>query len=748
MQFKRPVIRKTLASSYSGYNENTRRYGNSGFWLNSDSFSDHSVEQFRGSKVDTIRLAGYLKAVKNFVRIVTNSDDIAVEYSTKDNSYTNGKKVVLSSKIDDTGFDSTVGLALHEGSHCLLTDFNLCTSVLDHDGKPRHNSGIDPNVFQWGEAIEAALNMGTWDTSGTQYSSGSPFMKAVYSNLKWIKDILNIVEDRRIDNYIYTNAPGYRGYYEALYDRYFRNKHIDNVLAAGTYSDNTMDCYMFHICNFANPNRKLDTLPGLREIWNKLDLKNIGRLTSTADSLRLADEIYVLICKHLAEAPEEEQQGKGRGGDQGGESQPGEGGDSGADVNEDDNTTGSGPGLGEDSGNQQGTNKSESLSPAQLRDLEKAKELFRDNQRNFIDGKVKKSNLSKKDNDIVSVAAESNINYQSVGGNVFDDEGREWSLKKLNAIVLHGWDDKVVSAGFVDSFIHSGYKVWYAQKNKPLDEMGYYARYFAKEHEDVNNPVTLGIQLGTLLGKRLKTRDEERSLKTTRLDSGKIDKRLVAELGYGNSNVFAQVLHSVVTPSIVHISIDASGSMNGDKWDSAMKTAIAIAKAGTMISTLDVIISLRGTFDSHTGSASPMMWVVYDSRKQKFSAMIDRFKALRPNGSTPEGLCFEAIMKEVLKDANGKKAYMVNISDGEPAFSSADSYYHGYNAYYHTRKQVTTMQNAGIEVLSYFVEDSYTNEGTRSNFQLMYPKAASFIKCDNLAALSKTLNAMFERGVE
>jgi hypothetical protein len=601
--------------------------------------------------------------------------------------------------------------------------------------------------------------MGTWDTSNIQYSSGSPFMKAVYTNLKWIKDILNIVEDRRIDNYIYTNAPGYRGYYEALYDRYFRNKHIDNVLAAGTYSDNTMDCYMFHICNFANPNRKLDTLPGLREIWNKLDLKNIGRLTSTADSLRLADEIYVLICKHLAEAPEEEQQGKGRGGDQGGESQPGEGGDSGADVNEDDNTTGSGPGLGEDNGsdngsdngNQQDTNESESLSPAQKRDLEKAKEVFRDNQRNFIDGKVKKSNLTKKDNDIISVAAESNINYQSVGGNVFDDEGREWSLNKLNAIVLHGWDDKVVKAGFVDGFIHAGYKSWHEQKHKPADELSYYARLFQNDRiKDDDNSVTQGIQLGIQLGKRLKTRDEERSLKTTRLDSGKIDKRLVSELGYGNSNVFAQVLHSVVTPSIVHISIDASGSMNGGKWDSAMKTAVAIAKAGTMISTLDVIISLRGTYDPRNGSgaSSPMMWVVYDSRKQKFSTMIDRFKALAPNGSTPEGLCFEAIMKEVIKDANGKKAYMVNISDGEPAFSSNESYYHGHNAHYHTRKQVRTMQNAGIEVLSYFVEDSYTNEGTRSNFQIMYPKAASFIKCDNLAALSKTLNAMFERGVE
>ena len=36
-----------------------------------------------------------------------------------------------------------------------------------------------------------------------------------------IKNLCNIVEDRRIDNFIYTKAPGYREYYLKLYDFYF-----------------------------------------------------------------------------------------------------------------------------------------------------------------------------------------------------------------------------------------------------------------------------------------------------------------------------------------------------------------------------------------------------------------------------------------------------------------------------------------------------------------------------------------------
>lgn len=731
MQFKRPQINKTLVSrsSYSGYSDSSRRYGNSGFWLNSDSFNDHDTAQFQGSKVDVIRLGSYLRAIKNFVRIVTNSEDISVRYDSKDNSYTDGKTVVLSSKIDDTGFDSTVGLALHEGSHCLLTDFEYTKSLF--------------SPYSEGPVMTHPLfsEYASLDTKAMLY-------------LSWFKDILNIVEDRRIDNYIYTNAPGYRGYYEALYDRYFRNKSIDAVLNADTYSERTFECYMFHLCNIVNPNRKLDALPGLRDIWNTLDLKNIGRLKSTQDAAALAKEIFNIILANL-----DDQTANGNGNGNGNGSNNGSGddnGSSGADVNEDvndDNGNGGGEG-GEDEGpetDSAGFNESdrEPLTPKQKKELEKAKEVFNQDQRNFLNGSIKKTKLTNKDSERVKAVAESNVNYQSVGGTV-EGDNRQFNIGKTNAVVVHGWNDALVKAGFCNGFITSGYHYWFDNKTGAKDYSdAYYVKRIESEFNDPDNAVEAGIRLGILLGKRLKTRDEERSLKTTRLEAGKIDKRLIAELGYGNANVFSQVLHATVTPSIVHISLDASGSMGGDKWDSAIKTAVAIAKAATMISTLDVVISLRGTFSgAHYERNVPMVWVVYDSRKQNFNSMITRFKALAPNGSTPEGLCFEAILKEVIKDANGKSAYFINVSDGEPAYSGEGIHYSGDAAAYHTRKQVVTMQKSNIHILSYFVADHYTNEYTRSMFRIMYPNAATFIECSELNHLSKSLNQLFERGVE
>ena len=51
-----------------------------------------------------------------------------------------------------------------------------------------------------------------------------------------------------------------------------------------------------------------------------------------------------------------------------------------------------------------------------------------------------------------------------------------------------------------------------------------------------------GVRLGTMLGKKLQVRNDEKSTKFNRLASGKIDKRLIAELGFGNDSVFHKVM--------------------------------------------------------------------------------------------------------------------------------------------------------------------------------------------------------------
>ena len=249
--------------------------------------------------------------------------------------------------------------------------------------------------------------------------------------------------------------------------------------------------------------------------------------------------------------------------------------------------------------------------------------------------------------------------------------------------------------------------------------------------------------LGTLLGKRLKTRDEDRTLKTTRMETGRIDRRLVAELGFGNDRVFSQTIHNVVTPSIIHISLDASGSMSGDKWESAMKTAVAIAKAASMVKSLDCVISIRST-----QGQDPLMWVVYDSRKTSFAAAKEYFYGVHASGSTPEGLCYQAVLKDILAMSNGKDAYLINICDGEPGFSGNGFSYGGSEALEHTRKQVEMMRQAGVKVLSFFVSDSqFGLDRSRANHTKMYGKDAQVIDLNNLTQLSNSINKMFVRNV-
>ena len=82
---------------------------NSSFWMDDtygrrtsifDGWDDEDVE-VKKPAVDTIALAAYRRSVANFVNIVTGRNDIPVTFNSGEDSYTDGKKVVISSSIKD-----------------------------------------------------------------------------------------------------------------------------------------------------------------------------------------------------------------------------------------------------------------------------------------------------------------------------------------------------------------------------------------------------------------------------------------------------------------------------------------------------------------------------------------------------------------------------------------------------------------------------------------------------------------------
>ena len=122
---------------------------NSSFWYNdfeTDDIIINNLSDTEKKSLDLYKLASSKRAISNFVNIVTN-ESIPVKFKERGDSYTDGKSVVIGSKIEQPkDFDVAVGLALHEGSHIKLSDFKLLNDL--YNLIPTHISeGLLRKVF-------------------------------------------------------------------------------------------------------------------------------------------------------------------------------------------------------------------------------------------------------------------------------------------------------------------------------------------------------------------------------------------------------------------------------------------------------------------------------------------------------------------------------------------------------------------------------------------------------------------------
>ena len=60
--------------------------------------------------------------------MILTGQNIPVKFQGSD-SYTDGKTITISSNINEKNFDPTVGLALHEASHILKSDFDFLKNL-------------------------------------------------------------------------------------------------------------------------------------------------------------------------------------------------------------------------------------------------------------------------------------------------------------------------------------------------------------------------------------------------------------------------------------------------------------------------------------------------------------------------------------------------------------------------------------------------------------------------------------------
>jgi hypothetical protein len=181
--------------------------------------------------------------------------------------------------------------------------------------------------------------------------------------------------------------------------------------------------------------------------------------------------------------------------------------------------------------------------------------------------------------------------------------------------------------------------------------------------------------------------------------------------------------------------------MSGDKWNKAMTSCVAMIKACDMAGNIDVVVSIRATHGHDTDV--PLILVAYDSRKDKLVKVKNLFSALDVSGTTPEGLCFEAIEKDLIPGNSNQDSYFINFSDGQPWYSNKEIRYSGREAESHTRKMIGNMRAKGISVLSYFIGGDYESGRDNEAFTNMYGKDAEFIVPTNMMSVAKTMNKKF-----
>lgn len=693
----------------------------SSFWYDEHDFDETIVySSISESAVDTIkkyRLSSARKAISNFVSIATGKN-IPVRFETK-NSYTDGDTVTISGDVDSPEkFDVGVGLALHEGSHILLSDFKLLQKMNSLIPQELKDKALTKNINAW------AVN-------------------------DHIKNLCNIVEDRRIDNFIYTKAPGYREYYLKLYDFYFNDKIVDKALKDGEYTNEDIESYMFRLINLVNSNTTLGALKGLRKIYGMIDLKNIGRLKSTKEVLDLCYEIYDVILDNIevqetGNQTQEGQQGEGgEGGEEGDgnaqnmegdsdeENSGGSGMSSSADGGEPmdgsddgsgkDGESGDGKESDKDSDGGNASNKKPSnLSATQKRQLDKAIK----KQKDFLDGKLKKKTITKQlESEITSVDSQG-AEITHVADNFTNGHGKN---KGVDVIIIKNLTKQMMESNtFHMAYCSTNWKTNEKELRRNLSESDFLQ----------------AETMGTVMGKKLQVRNESRETIFNRQLVGRMDKRMISSLGFGNEHVFFTKEIDAYKKANLHISVDASGSMSGTKWRKTMTNVVALAKAVSMIPNLEIQISFRTT-----SGELPYIVIAYDSRVDKFIKVKTLFQYLRPGGTTPEGLAFEGVMKQMVGSTTDVESYFLNISDGEPYFHGKGYNYQGYYASKHTKKMVDKIEAMGIKVMSYFVSeysgDVDATSGSGKVFKDCYGRAANYINVTNVNEVVRTMNKLF-----
>ena len=284
---------------------------------------------------------------------------------------------------------------------------------------------------------------------------------------------------------------------------------------------------MFRIINITNENRDLDALPKLREVWNLMNLKNIQRLKTTDDSMKLASEIFKLIENSLPaeqkpiQSPNQQNGGDGESDDEQSEGSGTGGGGDNSETNGTDNTKGNG-GEAKDGSNGTDGTKGE----AEGDDVKKGSKGGYNpngaggsgNDSQITDTKVTEGNgsLSDRQKKQLDNAIEKQKSFQN--GDIKKKKVSKGESKKLDTLVKSGIEEKLAGKDY-----QSG-RYYRTDKQTPVMVVRNYTKQLVDSDmismlssyswgvDRNSEAVNKGIILGTVLGKKLRVYYQKKQL--------------------------------------------------------------------------------------------------------------------------------------------------------------------------------------------------------------------------------------------
>ena len=232
----------------------------------------------------------------------------------------------------------------------------------------------------------------------------------------------------------------------------------------------------------------------------------------------------------------------------------------------------------------------------------------------------------------------------------------------------------------------------------------------------IDKAIQTGLRQGAVLGHKLELGSSHIPTAYHHQRSGKLDRSRIAYAGLGVDDLFIRTFEDLKVNTVLHITLDCSSSMWGPKWLSCIMLATSLAKAALYLDSVRVIITLRGTLSlslreksivdpSRDAKLAALTAVIYDSKVNSIEHLVDAFTVVYPGSYTPEGLCYNHMMKQglIIPSDRYTKSYMINVSDGLPNMRNLSSSFYGREAIKYTKGVVNAIKNQyGVEWLSFY----------------------------------------------